>query len=100
MEIQLWTSGSGGKSMFNKQPVPINTYFFLTHDGKVYRKDIPVNSDYPLLDAGYKLAAFSNQVILMTKYGRGKTVKNRYSEKPQYFTRKEMVMLSLQAEPA
>lgn len=75
-----------------------NTYFFITHDNKVYRKEISIYSKYPLLDAGHKLSAFSNQIILMTKYGRGKTIKNRHSGKTQYFTRQEMVMLSLQAE--
>lgn len=73
-----------------------NTYFFLTHDGKVYRKDISATSKHPLLEEA-KLSQFSNQIVLMTKYGRGKTIKNRYSEKPQYFTRKEMVLLSLRA---
>jgi len=98
MELQIWASGDGGKSVFNKQPAPdTNTYFFITHDNKVYRKEISVYSKYPLLDAGHKLSAFSNQIVLMTKYGRGKTVKNR-SGKTQYFTRQEMVMLSLQAE--
>lgn len=76
----------------------MTTYFFLTHDGKIYRKDIPTTSRYPLLDAGHKLAGFSNQIIQLTPYGRGKTVKNRYNAKPQYFTRNEMVLLSLQAE--
>ena len=52
----------------------------------------------PYLAAGRKLTMDSNQVIFMTKTGRGKTVKNRYSEKPQYFTRQEMTMLALQAE--
>lgn len=74
------------------------TYFFLTYDGKIYRKEISDDARLPYLVQGRKLSMDSNQIIRMTKYGRGKTVKNRYSEKPQYFTRKEMTMLALQAE--
>lgn len=74
-----------------------NTYFLLTHDGKVYRKEISATAKHPLLDLGARLSQFSNQIILMTKYGRGKTIKNRYGGKTQYFTRKEMVLLSLRA---
>ena len=77
-----------------------DTYFFLTHDNKVYRKDIPANEEYPLLYAGHKLSGLSNQIVKLTPYGRGYTVKNRYSGKKQYFTKKEMVFLSLRAETA
>lgn len=75
-----------------------DTYFFVTHDNKIYRKDIPTNEEYPLLYAGHKLSAFSNQIVKLTPYGRGYTVKNRYSGKKQYFTRKEMVMIALKAQ--
>lgn len=80
-----------------------NTYFYITCNGNVYRKEVPVTEKYPLLASGLlpsgeRAAAYADQVILLTKYGRGKTIKNRYSDRPQYFTRQEMVMLSLQAE--
>ena len=69
------------------------------HDGKIYRKDVDESEDYPyFLNGAYRVAANSNQIILMTSSGRGKTLKNRYSGKTRYFTRQEMVMLSLQAE--
>jgi hypothetical protein len=78
--------------------VTSDTYFFVTHDDKVYRKDVPSDAEHPLLYAGHKLSAYSNQIVKLTPYGRGYTVKNRYSGKRQYFTRKEMVLLSLRAE--
>lgn len=74
------------------------TFFFIKYDGTIIRREFEQQTKYPFLDGGYKLAADSNQVIEMTSTGRGKTIKNRYSAKPQYFTRNEMILLSLQAE--
>ena len=74
----------------------VDTYFMITPNG-VFRKDIYEQystwSQLPM-----QLAQRSNQIVKLTQTGRGYTIKNRYSEKKQYFTKKEMVMLSLQAE--
>lgn len=66
-------------------------------DGKVIRK---VVKEDPMFwgQLGMKLASQAEQIIEVSKYGRGKTIKNRFSEKPQYFTRQELTMLALQAE--
>lgn len=77
------------------------TYFLVYGDGRVKRKVI--HTDFVgnfWRQMPMKLAAEANQIIKQTPYGRGYTVKNRYSEKKQYFTKDEMVMLSLKAEPA
>lgn len=74
----------------------IDTYFLITPFG-VYRKDIYEEystwSQLPM-----NLAARSEKIVKLTPTGRGVTIKNRESEKRQYFTKREMVMLSLQAE--
>lgn len=75
------------------------TLFLIMGDGKVIRKDV---KDDPMFwgQIGMKLASQAEQIIEVSKYGRGKTIKNRFSEKPQYFTRREMIMLTLRAEQA
>lgn len=66
-------------------------------DGKVIRKDVKEDPNF-WGQLGMKLASQAEQIIEVSKYGRGKTIKNRFSEKSQYFTRQEIVMLSLKAE--
>ena len=75
-----------------------NTYFFLHHDGTVYRKDVPVDEESPLSRAGLKIATESNQIIVMTRFGKGISIKNRLNEKMQFFSKQDMVMLSLAAK--
>ena len=73
------------------------TYFYITPDG-VYRRDID-KSDHIWLNGSMKLAMQSNIIIEMSEFGRGKTVKNRdNADKVRYFTKDEMVIISLQAE--
>ena len=72
------------------------TYFFVTPDGVYYRR-ISDRFEYWWQGAG-QIALRSNLIIEMSKYGRGKSVKNRESGKTRYFTKNEMVMYALQAE--
>ena len=75
----------------------IRTYFYITPDG-VYRRDID-KSNSVWINGSMKLAMQSNMIIEMSEFGRGKTVKNRdNADKVRYFTKDEMVMISLQAE--
>jgi hypothetical protein len=72
------------------------TYFFIVED-KVYR--MVRNNTTPwyqsINDVHYK----ADTIILMTDTGRGKTIKDRKPvSKQKYYTKKEMVMLTLQAE--
>lgn len=73
-----------------------STYFFIVGD-KVYRmvRDNSTSWYQSIHDVHYK----ADTIILMTDTGRGKTIKDRKPvSKQKYYTKKEMIMLSLQAE--
>ena len=74
------------------------TYFLIHYTGVIYRCDIR-KDDYISMweQLPIKLAQQSNKIIKMTTFGRGYTVKNREVKK-EYFSKSQMVLLSLQAE--
>jgi hypothetical protein len=77
----------------------METYFLIYHTGKVYRKDINVISSASIWQQlSMKLAAGSDLIIKLTENGEGYSIKNRYKENPQIFSKDDMIMLSLQAE--
>lgn len=76
----------------------IDTYFLVFHDGRVERKDVNNYHQEFWQQMPMKLAAEAHQIIKLTPYGRGYTVKDRTTGKRQYFTRKEMLMMMLRAE--
>jgi hypothetical protein len=72
------------------------TYFFIVDD-KVYRmvRDNLTSWYQTINDVHYK----ADKIIIMTDTGRGKTIKDRNPISTQrYYTKKEMVILALQAE--
>lgn len=73
------------------------TLFLIMSDGKVIRKSVKEDPNF-WGQVGMKLASSAEQIIKLSEYGRGKTLKNRFSDKPQYFTREEMTMIALRAE--
>ena len=75
----------------------MTTFFLIMRDGRVIRKT--AHHDVQFWGSiGMRLAADAEQIIELWRHGRGKTIKNRFSEEPQYFTEEEMVMIALQAE--
>ena len=77
-----------------------NTYFFVHHTGKVYRKDLFTNLLSEMLIQGRQsnqLVAQSNLVVVMNPSGTGKILKCREYRRED-LTQDEMVVLALQAE--
>ena len=73
------------------------TYFLIMSDDSVIRQEV-IKSSRIWHDMSMQLAAQANVIVELSPYGRGKSIKNRFSEKPQYFSRDEMTMLALRSE--
>jgi hypothetical protein len=72
------------------------TYFFVMED-KIYRRTFDGNAPWfeRMSDLHYK----ADQIIEITYTGRGKVIRDKLTvPEKKYFTKKEIVMLSLQAE--
>lgn len=74
----------------------MTTYFLIT-PFHVYRKTVDDRISH-WQQMPMQIAQRSEQIVKQTEFGRGVTVKNRHSEKEQYFTKNEMLLLALQAE--
>lgn len=75
-----------------------DTYFLVFRDGSVQRKEVRNHLTNFWEQMPMKLAADADQIIKLTPYGRGYTIKDRETGKRRYFTRKEMLMIRLRAE--
>jgi hypothetical protein len=74
------------------------TYFLIHHTGAIYRKDVKLDEFTSIWhQLPMNLAQQSNQIIKMTPFGRGYTIKCREMRK-QYYSKKQMTMIALQAE--